>query len=195
MLEMDVNDEKRRKMKIGDIWKFKNANNEKLPEFNTKIIDKKIYKSFEEAIKKVGYKKLLPNCKSIEEAIKTYNAFDGGMYEVDAKKYGVDGFDFRIICKTDTIEEARELETVVLQTWDGTLYNKAPNADGASGTKRDKKVYVTGAAKRLADPQYRTRLSIACKGVRAIVTCPHCKKQGGGGNMRRYHFDNCKAKK
>ena len=66
--EMRVNDEKRKKMKIGDIWKFKNANNEKLPEFNTKIIDKKIYKSFEEAIKKVGYKKLLPNCKSIEEA-------------------------------------------------------------------------------------------------------------------------------
>jgi hypothetical protein len=36
-------------MKIGDIWKFKNADNENLPEFNTKIIDKKIYKSFEEA--------------------------------------------------------------------------------------------------------------------------------------------------
>jgi hypothetical protein len=116
-------------------------------------------------------------------------------YAEDAKKYGVDGFDFRIICKTDTIEEARELETAVLQTWDGVLYNKAPNADGASGTKRDKKVYITGAAKRLANPQYRTKLSIACKGVRAIVTCPHCEKQGGGGNMRRYHFDNCKAKK
>jgi ASC-1-like (ASCH) protein len=95
--ELRVNDEKRRKMKIGDIWKFKNANNEKLPEFNTKIIDKKIYKSFEEAIKKKGYKKLLPNCKSIEEAIKTYNAFDGGMYEVDAKKYGVVCFKLKVI--------------------------------------------------------------------------------------------------
>jgi len=95
--EMRVNDEKRRKMKIGDIWKFKNANNENLPEFNTKIIDKKIYKSFQEAIKKVGYKKLLPNCKSIEEAIKTYNAFDGGMYQVDAKKYGVVCFRLKVI--------------------------------------------------------------------------------------------------
>ena len=72
-------------MKIGDIWKFKNANNENLLEYNCK----KIYKSFEEAIKKVGYKRLLPNSKSISEAIKTYNAFDNGMYEVDAKKYGV----------------------------------------------------------------------------------------------------------
>jgi hypothetical protein len=24
------------------------------------------------------------------------------------------------------------------------------------------------------------------------VTCPHCGKQGGAVNMRRYHFDNCK---
>jgi ASC-1-like (ASCH) protein len=83
--EMRINDEKRKKMKIGDIWKFKNANNEKLPEYNYK----KIYKSFEEAIKKKGYKKLLPNSKSISDAIKTYNYFDNGMYEVDAKKYGV----------------------------------------------------------------------------------------------------------
>ena len=27
------------------------------------------------------------------------------------------------------------------------------------------------------------------------VTCPHCGKSGGGSNMKRYHFDNCKAKK
>ena len=97
MLEMYVNDEKRRKMKIGNIWKFRNANNENLPEFNTKIIDKKIYKSFEEAIKKVGYKKLLPNCKSIEEAIRIYNSFDGGMYEIEAKKYGVVCFKLKVI--------------------------------------------------------------------------------------------------
>lgn len=25
-------------------------------------------------------------------------------------------------------------------------------------------------------------------------TCPHCEKTGGGGNMLRYHFDNCKFK-
>ena len=28
-----------------------------------------------------------------------------------------------------------------------------------------------------------------------IVTCPHCGLEGGGGNMTRYHFDKCKAKK
>lgn len=26
-------------------------------------------------------------------------------------------------------------------------------------------------------------------------TCPHCGKVGSGGNMKRYHFDNCKKVK
>lgn len=26
------------------------------------------------------------------------------------------------------------------------------------------------------------------------VICPHCGVQGGGGNMKRFHFDNCKQK-
>ncbi len=39
----------------------------------------------------------MPNSKSIKEAIKTYNAFDNGMYEVDAKKYGVVCFRLKVI--------------------------------------------------------------------------------------------------
>lgn len=34
------------------------------------------------------------------------------------------------------------------------------------------------------------RLGIKCK----IVTCPYCGKQGGGGNMTRYHFEACPSK-
>lgn len=115
-------------------------------------------------------------------------------YAEDAKKYGVDAFDFKVIKETKTIEEARELETAMLEIWNGFLYNKAPNANGATGSKRNKKTYVAGAAKRLADPDYRAKLSEACKGKREVVQCPHCEVSGGGGNMRRYHFDNCKAK-
>ncbi len=62
------------------------------------------------------------------------------------------------------------------------------------GKKVDGAPYVVGAAKRLADPDFTKRLSDACKGKRAIVKCPHCGLQGGGGNMRRYHFDKCKKK-
>jgi hypothetical protein len=116
-------------------------------------------------------------------------------YSEDAKQYGVGAFDFKIICATETVEEARKLETELLSLWIGDLYNKAPNANGATGVRRNRQTYVQAAAKRLADPEYRTKLSNACKGKRQVVECPHCGLQGGGGNMRRYHFDKCGAKK
>ena len=62
------------------------------------------------------------------------------------------------------------------------------------GTKRESQPYIDGAAKRLADPAYREKLSNACKGKRKVLVCPHCHVQGGGGNMQRYHFDKCGEK-
>lgn len=115
-------------------------------------------------------------------------------YADDAKKYGVDAFEFKLLCETDTPEQAKHMETELVQMWLPTLYNKAPNADGATGVKRNRETYVAAAAKRIADPGFSAKLSAACKGKREVVTCPHCGLSGGGGNMRRYHFDKCKDK-
>lgn len=45
----------------------------------------------------------------------------------------------------------------------------------------------------------RTKMSISklgsCRGKYIESTCPHCGKTGSGGNMKRYHFDNCKENK
>ena len=30
--------------------------------------------------------------------------------------------------------------------------------------------------------------------AKQILTCPHCGKQGGGGSMKRWHFDACKSR-
>jgi group I intron endonuclease len=65
---------------------------------------------------------------------------------------------------------------------------------GAKGWKRDPVVYAAGAKKQWADPTAKQNRMLAMRGKRAIVECPHCQKTGGGGNMRRYHFDNCKTK-
>lgn len=43
-------------------------------------------------------------------------------------------------------------------------------------------------------PEQRAKKMQAMRGKREVVTCPHCGVQGGGGNMRRYHFDGCKQK-
>ena len=115
-------------------------------------------------------------------------------YAEDAKKYGVDGFEFKLLKETQTISEARELETAFLECFIDGLYNKAPHANGATGITRDKDRYVVGAQKRLANPSFRKTLSESCKGKRQIVECPHCGLFGGGGNMPRYHFDKCKSK-
>ena len=118
-----------------------------------------------------------------------YQGFEG-----DAKKYGVDAFDFKLLKETKTIQEARELEEAFLELFLDKLYNKSPDANGSSGVKRNPEVYKKGAAKRLADPDFSSRLSEACKGKREVITCPHCGLSGGGGNMRRYHFDKCNKK-
>ena len=39
------------------------------------------------------------------------------------------------------------------------------------------------------------RTSLALKGkTKTTISCPHCGKIGGQGNMKRYHFDFCKFK-
>jgi group I intron endonuclease len=116
-------------------------------------------------------------------------------YDEDAIKYGVDGFEFKLLKQTDTVEEAKELETAFLECFIDDLYNKAPNANGSTGVQRERNAYVAGAAKRLQNPDYTKKLSEACKGKRVLLTCPHCGLTGGGGNMRRYHMDNCRDKK
>lgn len=65
------------------------------------------------------------------------------------------------------------------------------------GKKRNteqKERYKIGAEKRLSDPTFREKLSNSCKGTRKKKICPYCGKIGGGANMGRYHFNNCKEK-
>ena len=39
-----------------------------------------------------------------------------------------------------------------------------------------------------------TRKKLSNKRNSKKYICPHCGQNGGGGNMKRYHFDNCKLK-
>ena len=44
-------------------------------------------------------------------------------------------------------------------------------------------------------PEHAAKIGACQKGKQKItLTCPHCNKVGRGGNMKRYHFDNCKLK-
>lgn len=65
---------------------------------------------------------------------------------------------------------------------------------GGRGKKRNSSAYSIAVTKQWSDPEQKAKRSNAMRGKREIVECPHCQTKGGGGNMRRYHFDNCKLK-
>jgi|SRR5579872_263241 len=45
------------------------------------------------------------------------------------------------------------------------------------------------------DPDFKAKRSASMKGIqKKEQICPHCKFVGRGGNMIRYHFDNCKSR-
>lgn len=107
-------------------------------------------------------------------------------------EYDFNDFSFDTLCILKTRELAYELEEFLLQEIpEEKLYNLASDRSGGKVKFRDREKYRQGAAKRNANPEYRDRLSAACKGKREVVTCPKCGTSGGGGNMRRYHFQNC----
>jgi group I intron endonuclease len=108
-------------------------------------------------------------------------------------EFNFEDFSFQKLCELETRELAYELEEFLLQEIpEDRLYNLAFDRSGGKVKFRNRERYRAGAAKRNSDPEYRVKLSAACRGKRKIVTCPKCGISGGGGNMRRYHFDRCK---
>jgi group I intron endonuclease len=108
-------------------------------------------------------------------------------------KQDISQFSFDVVCETENIDQARELEDFLLaEIPQDKLYNLALDYTGGKVKRINLERYRDGAAKRLSDPEFRNKLSQSCKGKRQIVTCPKCGVSGGGGNMRRYHFDRCR---
>ena len=54
----------------------------------------------------------------------------------------------------------------------------------------------TGVPRGPMSEEQKQRRSTKMKGIlrgkQDVIRCPHCNKEGGMSNMRRYHFDNCK---
>lgn len=69
-------------------------------------------------------------------------------------------------------------------------------AEANRGKKRSQKTRELISLRlknREATMQTREKRRVAMTGLQyEKVICPHCKKIGGGGSMKRYHFDNCR---
>lgn len=97
--EVRVNDPKRQLMQINDIWIFDHDSDKLKPPIKTKIVDRKEFKSFGEAIRYAGIQNVLPNVSTEEEGIRLYESFkhDEGTYKDGAKKYGVVMFKLELV--------------------------------------------------------------------------------------------------
>lgn len=95
--ETRVYDKKRQSIKLLDIIKFKDRGSNRT--FNAEITELSWFLNFKDAIEEVGVKKVLPNAKSLSEAIKIYEQFphDEGTYKQAAKKYGVLRMKFKLL--------------------------------------------------------------------------------------------------
>lgn len=89
-----------------------------------------------------------------------------------------------------------------------------PHCGKEGGATNMKRYHFDNCGKNVTSDEHRTKLSKANKGKtisaeqrakiseankgktwkQEAVTCPHCGKEGGSANMKRYHFDNCKNK-
>lgn len=63
----------------------------------------------------------------------------------------------------------------------------AKNSEKLTGLKKTKE-HCKNISKAMIGKQYTKGKTWKCK----ELTCPHCNLTGRGGNMTRYHFDNCK---
>ena len=83
--ETRVYDKKRQQIKLLDTIKFFERDTKRT--FTKQVIELAYFSNFEDAIKEVGIKKVLPNARSLKEGVKLYESFPG--YKEGAKKLGV----------------------------------------------------------------------------------------------------------
>lgn len=114
-------------------------------------------------------------------------------------KYGANSFVFVPCFNHVSHQDALHVEDEVIEEFFlGGLYNCKKGAFGFVGcdqpkTEKHKKAMSVSAVKSWKNPEMRNARQLNMRGKRAVVVCPHCGLEGGGGNMRRYHFDNCKT--
>lgn len=89
--EARVYDDKRKQIKLNDMITIYNSQ-DKSQHINVKVRGLLYYEYFDDAVKDIGYKKLMPNEDCIEDVIRKYNNFphnENKTYEEAARGYGV----------------------------------------------------------------------------------------------------------
>lgn len=95
--ETRILDTKRKKIKLLDVVEFKERGTTKT--FKAFITELSYFPNFKDAIIDCGLKKIMPNTRSVEDAVSLYENFphDKSNYKNAAKKYGVLRMKFQLL--------------------------------------------------------------------------------------------------
>lgn len=99
LYETRIYDEKRRSINLLDIVKFTDKENKERT-FSAIITELSYFDNFYDAINEVGVKKVLPNAKSLKQAVEIYNSFPHGeksTYKQASKEFGVLRMKFKLV--------------------------------------------------------------------------------------------------
>lgn len=132
------------------------------------------------------------------------------------RKHGFDSFNWEIIYQSkDKLHTLEKMENYFIEQFN-TLspngYNMKTGGGGGNLSEESRNkisksrkgikfseehinnLRISHQGKKHTEDQKR-KISETLKGkekVLKLVICPHCKKEGKGSNMTRYHFNNCK---
>ena len=99
LYETRIYDEKRRSINLLDIVKFTDISNKERT-FEAVITELSYFDNFHDAIQEVGVKKVLPNAKSLKQAVEIYNSFphgEKGTYKQASKELGFLRMKFKLV--------------------------------------------------------------------------------------------------
>lgn len=99
LYETRIYDEKRKEINLLDIVKFTDVSNKERT-FSAVITELSYFENFHDAIHEVGVKKVLPNARSLTQAVEIYNSFphgEHGTYKQAAKELGVLRMKFKLL--------------------------------------------------------------------------------------------------
>lgn len=129
------------------------------------------------------------------------------------RKYGSDAFTWEIIHKSEDVQYTKNvMESRLIQENNshylyGHGYNMTLGGEGATGCLHGPSFRKACSDRMMGNrmnlgvkrtPEQNHRNSIQRKGLplehlREKITCPQCGKYGNSGNMKRWHFNNCKV--
>jgi hypothetical protein len=137
-------------------------------------------------------------CQKEKELIEYYGRKDLGLGQLVNMTEGGDGSVGRMVS-----EELRKRMSNIIKGKKLAPLSKEHKqkiSDTIKGKKRKplskehkQKISESEKGKKISD-ESRQKMSIARRGIpKSKLICPHCSKEGGINNMKRWHFENCKV--